>query len=141
MMKIRFGRIALIISFLAVLLVSIPVARAEESYVVYTEKDVYLIGETVQVFAKAEQIDADSTITIENVTVYDPMNQTIVTWSDLNIVPADTNTIVQVGELTATIEGRHAVYAEATGCPIRIIRWFFFIIRKILGFVDFASNR
>jgi hypothetical protein len=32
-------------------------------------------------------------------------------------------------ELDRDAEGQHTVYAEATGCPIRIIRWFFFIIR------------
>jgi hypothetical protein len=123
-------RIIPVVVMLAMFLVSLPIARAQdESYRVYTDKDVYLVDEVVQIFARAEHIEPDSTITIQNVTVYDPTNQTVAQWLNLNIILADTETTIKIAELTAATEGQHTVYAEATGCPIRIIRWFFFIIR------------
>lgn len=125
-------RLAPIFIVVAMLLLFSPVVRAEqteESYGVFTEKDIYILGETVRVYALANYIAPDSTITIHNVTVYDAKNQTVAQWLNVNIVLTDTETTVKVGEFTATAEGQQAVYAEATGCPIRILRWFFFIIR------------
>jgi hypothetical protein len=73
-------------------------------------------------FTRAEHIDPGSTITIQNVTVYDPTDQTVAQWLDLNVVLADMETTIKIGELTASTEGQHMVYAEATGCPIRRAR-------------------
>lgn len=124
-MSIKF--VAITLFCLSVLLV--PFVKADEtteSFTVYTDKQEYLIGETVNVYVKAESIDPDQNITVTDIVVYGPGNSTVAEWSNLSVVLTDTETPVLVGTLTATLEGEYTVSASALGCPWRLrARWWF----------------
>jgi len=104
----------------------IPLANAEsteESFSVHTDKPEYEVGDIVHVYVKADFIDPNSTITVMNVTVYDPSNSTVVEWRNLSIVLTDTTTFHYVGNFTVTQPGTYTVYATGLGCW-RLL-WFF----------------
>jgi hypothetical protein len=104
----------------------IPLVMADEtteSFAVYTDKSEYLVGELVRIYVKANAIDPNQTITVTDIIVYDPANNTVAEWHNLTIVLTDTTTPVYVDSITAETEGTYTVYAEGTGCPWRL--WFF----------------
>jgi hypothetical protein len=102
----------------------IPLVSAQEptgtteSFIVYTDKPTYEIGETINIYVQAVSIDPGSDITVQNVTVYDPENAVTADWRELNIVLTDTETAQQVGTLTPTMDGAYTVEASGTGCPL-----------------------
>jgi len=111
----------------------IPLASASEtteSFTIYTERTEYLVGELINVYAKAEAIDPNQTITITDVVVYNPENLSVVEWRNISIVFVDTTTSQYIGTVVATSEGEYTVSANATGCPwiLRAI-WRFFCRR------------
>ncbi|MGQ9460590.1 MAG: hypothetical protein ACUVRA_05115 [Candidatus Bathyarchaeaceae archaeon] len=113
---------------LCLLILFVPLASADEttkSFIVYTEKKDYVIGEPVNIYVKAEAMDPNHTITVTDVIVYDPNNMSVAEWHNLSIVLTDTTTIKYVGTVIATSEGEYIVSAEATGCILRAI-WRFF---------------
>jgi hypothetical protein len=104
-------------------------ARADEtteSFTVYTEKQVYMEGEQVNIYVKADSIDPGQNITVTDVIVYDPRNSIVAEWHNISVTLMDTTHTEYVGTLTAMLEGTYTVYAEATGCPWRIPGWWFF---------------
>ena len=114
----------------------IPLVRAQEptetteSFIVYTDKPTYEIGETISIYVQAVSIDPGSDITVQNVTVYGPDKAVTADWRGINIVLTDTETTQQVGTLTPTVDGAYTVEASGTGCPF-ILRWIcFFCWRK-----------
>jgi len=109
-----------------VTILAIPTVIADEtteSFTVYTDKNEYLLGEIVRIYVKANAIDPNQTITVTDIIVYDPANNTVAEWHNLSIVLTDTTTSVYVDSITAEMEGTYTVYAEGTGCPWRL--WFF----------------
>ncbi len=115
---------------LCLLMLLVPLVSADEtteSFTVFTDKSEYLTGEAVNIYVKAETIDPNQTITVQDVIIYDPNNTSIAEWHDLNIVLDDTTTIKYVGTVIATSEGQYTVSAKATGCPwfLWAIFWFF----------------
>jgi hypothetical protein len=111
---------------LCLLILLVPLAGADEtteSFIVYTEKEEYVIGEPVNIYVRAEAIDPNQTITVTDVIVYDPSNVSIIEWHNISIVLTDTTTPEYVGTVIATTEGEYTVIANATGCPWFIIRW------------------
>jgi hypothetical protein len=108
----------------------VPLARASattESFSVYTDQQSYVVGQTVNVYVKANSIDPNQTITIINVVVYDPNNSTVAEWNNTSIALTNTTTPEYVGTLNATVEGTYTVSANATGCPwILCSKWCFF---------------
>ena len=115
----------LAVMFASLLSASFVKAHEEESFIVYTDKDEYFIGDIVSVFAKATTILPNETIAITSVTVYDPLNNTAAEWDNLSIVLSDTETEVFVGSLQALEAGSYTVNATATGCVLRCL-WKFF---------------
>jgi hypothetical protein len=87
-----------------------------ESFTVYTDKQQYLVGDTISIYVQATAIDPNSTITVTDVVVYDPTNVSVAEWHGLSIVLNDTTTSVLVGTTTAASEGSYTVSANATGC-------------------------
>jgi hypothetical protein len=123
-----------VVAWLCAMILAVPLAMADEtteSFIVYTDKEEYLVGEVVRIYVKAEAIDPDQTITVENITVYDPANNIVAEWHNLSIVLTDTETSVYLDSIIAETEGTYTVYAEGTGCPwvLRFI-WCFFCWRK-----------
>jgi hypothetical protein len=117
---------------LCLLMLLVPLASADEtteSFIVFTDKSEYLSGEAVNIYVKAEAIDPNQTITVQDVIVYDPNNTSIAEWHDLNIVLEDTTTIKYVGTVIATAEGQYNVSAKATGCPWWLWAMFWFFCR------------
>jgi len=109
-----------------VTILAIPTVIADEtteSFTVYTDKNEYLLGEIVRIYVKANAIDPNQTITVTDIIVYDPANNTVAEWHNLSIVLTDITTSVYVDSITAEVEGTYTVYAEGTGCPWRL--WFF----------------
>ena len=115
----------LAVMFASLLSASFVSAHEEESFIVYTDKDEYFIGDIVSVFAKASNILPNETITITSVTVYDPLNNTAAKWDNLSMVLSDTETEAFVGNLQALEAGSYTVNATATGCILRCL-WKFF---------------
>lgn len=111
------------------ILFSLPLVSADEtteSFIVYTERNEYIVGEPINVYVKAEAIDPNQTITVTDVVVYDPDNSSVVEWNNISIVLTDTTTPEYVGTAVATSEGEYIVLANATGCPwILRARWHF----------------
>jgi hypothetical protein len=107
------------IMFVSLMFISIANAEDGESFIVYTDRDEYSMGDTVNVFAKATTLLPDGKITLTDVIVYDPLNDTVAEWNGLSVVLSDTNTEVFVGSLTATEAGYYTVDAAATGCILR----------------------
>jgi hypothetical protein len=98
-----------------------------ESFSVYTDKQYYNVGDIVNIYAQANSINPNNTITVTNVVVYDPNNSTIAEWNNLSIVLDNTTTIVLIGALNVTTEGTYTVNATATGCIWRLwCRCYFF---------------
>lgn len=136
-----------IVTWLCLTLLAVPLAMAEEppeSFIVFTDKEEYLVGEIVRIFVKAEVIEPNQTITINEIIVYDPANNTVAEWRDLGIVLTDTETVVYVGYVVAEMEGTYTVYAEGTGCPwiLWFIWWFFcrrFFKPKVIPEVPFGT--
>jgi hypothetical protein len=119
-----------VVAWLCVMILAVPLAMADEtteSFIVYTDKQEYLVGEVVRIYVKAEAIDPNQTITVTDIIVYDPANNTVAEWHNLSIVLTDTETSVYVDSIIAETEGTYTVYAEATGCPwlLRFFWWFF----------------
>ena len=117
--------VLLTVMFASLLSASFVKAHEEESFIVYTDKEEYVIGDIVNVFAKATTILPNETITITSVTVYDPLNNTAANWDNLSIVLSDTETEVFVGNLQALEAGPYTVNATATGCIVRSLSKFF----------------
>lgn len=116
----------LALSLMLALLVSFPLSKAGlcsngESFSVFTEYDEYVVGDTVNVYVKADHIDPNETITVTDVVVYDPSNCSAKEWHGLSIVLSDTTTIHYVGSLTVLQEGEYRVWAKGTGCLLIII--------------------
>lgn len=114
---------------LCLLILLVPLAGADEtteSFIVYTDKQEYVIGEAINIYVKAEAIDPNQTITVTDVIVYDPNNVSIAEWHDLSIVLTNTTTPEYVGTVIATSEGEHTVSATATGCPWFLWAWWRF---------------
>ena len=103
------------VAFVGILLPLVS-AHEEESFIIYTDKNEYFIGDVVSVFAKATKILPGETITITSVTVYDPLNNTVASWDNCSIVLSDIETEVFVGSLQALEAGSYTVNATATGC-------------------------
>jgi hypothetical protein len=122
--------IKIVSAALCMLILFVPLASADEtteSFTVYTDKQEYIVGETINIYVKAEAIDPNQTITITDVIVYDPNNSSVAEWHNLSIVLTDTATIEYVGTVIATSEGEYTVSAKATGCPWFLWAiWFFF---------------
>jgi hypothetical protein len=131
MLGAKSKSIAIIALTACLLAVMIPLARAQEpagtteSFIVYTDKPTYELGETVNVYVKAVSIDPGSDITVQDITVYGPDNAVAAEWHGLNIVLTDTETIQQVGTLIPTMDGTYTVDASGTGCPF-ILKWICF---------------
>ena len=117
--------VLLAVAFVGILLLPFVSAHEEESFIIYTDKSEYFVGDIVSVFAKATTILPDETITITSVTVNDPLNNTVVSWDNLSIVLSDTETEVFVGSVQALEAGSYTVNATATGCILRYL-WKFF---------------
>ena len=138
---------AFIITWLCLTILAVPFAMAEEppeSFIVFTDKEEYLVGEIVRIYVKAEAIEPNQTITVNTIIVYDPANNTVVEWHDLGIVLNDTETVVYVGCVVAEMEGTYTVYAEGTGCPwiLWFIWWFFcrrFLRRNVVPEVPLGT--
>jgi hypothetical protein len=114
--------------FTTILAVPLVVAdEITESFTVYTDKDQYLIGEVVRIYVKADEIDPYQTITVTDVIVYDPANNTVAEWHGLSIILTDTETSVYVNSAIAEMEGVYTVYAEAIGCPWRLLAFWRFL--------------
>lgn len=123
-----------VLAWLCLMIFAVPLVRAEEpaegsteSFTVRTDKEEYLIGENVAIYVKAEAIDPQyGDITVTDVIVYNPNNETVAEWHNLTIVLTDTETLVYVNSITAEMEGAYTVEAEAVGCPwVLRSRWFF----------------
>jgi hypothetical protein len=114
---------------LCTFILAIPFVMADEtteSFSIYTDKEEYLVGETVNIYAKADAIDPNETITVEDVIVFDPANVSVAEWHNLSIVFTDTATPAYVGTVIAESDGNYTVSAEATGCSWRLrARWRF----------------
>lgn len=114
---------------LCTFILAIPLVMADEtteSFSIYTDKEEYFVGEAVNIYVKANAIDPNETITVEDVIVFDPANVSVVEWHNLSIVLTDTVTPAYVGTIIAESEGSYTVSAEATGCPWRLrARWWF----------------
>jgi len=111
------------------LLSLLPLAEAEltsESFSVFTDKDEYVLGNTVNVYVKADAIDPNETITVRDVIVYDPLNSSFVEWHNLSIILTDTTTPSYVGTFTVMELGNYTIWANGTGCPRRLFCWFRF---------------
>ena len=100
-----------------------------ESFTVYTDKQIYIEGEPVNIYVKANSIDPGQNITVTDVIVNNPENKTVTEWHDLSIVLTDTTQTITVGTVIATTEGNYTIYAEATGCLWRLRCWWFFCWR------------
>jgi len=122
--------IKLVCAALCLLVLFVPLASADEttkSFIVYTNKKDYVVGEPVNIYVKAETMDPNHTITVTDVIVYDPNNVSVAEWHNISIVLTNTTTPEYVGTVIATSEGEYTVSAEATGC-LWILRaiWRFF---------------
>lgn len=118
------------VALLCVMILAIPLVAADEtteSFTVYTDKEEYLVGEVALIYVKANSIDPNQTITVTDIIVYDPANNTVAEWHNLSVVLTDTATPVYVGSIMTQSEGSFTVSAEATGCPwiLRAFWWFF----------------
>jgi len=112
--------IKLVCAALCLLVLFVPLASADEtteSFIVYTDKKDYIVGEPVNIYVKAEAIDPNQTITITDVVVYDPNNLSVAEWHNISIVLTNTTTPEYVGTVIAASEGEYTVSAKATGCP------------------------
>jgi hypothetical protein len=110
---------AIVLAWICALILITPLAVADEStesFSVYTDRDQYLVGETVNIYTKANAIDPNQTITVTDVAVYDPANTSVAEWHNLSIILSDTTTPAYVGALIAQSEGNYTVSATATGC-------------------------
>jgi hypothetical protein len=120
---------SIVVAWILALILVTPLARADqatESFTVYTDQTEYLVGQTINIYAKADAIDPNETIVITDVVVYDPANVSVAEWHGLSIELTDTTTIVYVGSLVAESEGTYSVSAAATGgfWFLRCICWF-----------------
>jgi hypothetical protein len=128
-MSVKFAVVAVVL-----LVLLVPLVRADsttESFIVYTDKQNYTVGDPVSVYVQAQSIDPSQNITVTDVIVYDPTNATAAEWHGLAIVLTDTTTPQLVGTLTATIEGNYTVNANATGCPWLLRAIFVFFCRLL----------
>jgi hypothetical protein len=105
--------------------------ESTESFSVHTDKEEYLVGEPVDIYVKAKEIDPNETITVTDVIVYDHGNITVAEWHNLSIVLTDTTTPAYVGSIIAELEGTYQVSAEATGC-LWILRAIYRFICRLL---------
>jgi hypothetical protein len=122
-------RTKLAVVTLVLLALLVPLVRAQattESFTIYTDKQTYLVGETVSIYVQANSIDPDQTITVTDVIVYDPNNAIVAEWHGLTIELADTTTSQLVGTLTANAEGTYTVSADAFGCKWLLIALCYF---------------
>jgi hypothetical protein len=127
-----------IVLALCLLVLFIPMVSADEtteSFTVYTEKKEYLVGELIDVYVRAEAIDANQSITVTDVVVYSPENSPVGEWRDISIVLTDTTTSRYVGTVVATSEGEYTVSANATGCPWILLAIWRFICRRLQNVV------
>jgi hypothetical protein len=91
-----------------------PLAKANETvepFSVYTDKTEYLVGEVINIYVKANTVDANETITVTSVAVFDPSNASVAEWNDLSIALTTAPTFV--GRIIAESEGSYTVSAEA----------------------------
>lgn len=120
-------------AILCLLVLLVPLASASEtteSFIVYTDKQAYAVGESVNVYVKANSIDPNQTITVTDVVIYDPSNSSVAEWHNVSIELSDTTMPAYVGTVIAASEGTYTVSAEATGCPWRLCAiWRFFCWR------------
>ena len=136
MLNNKSKSIAIIILTACLLTIMIPLVSAQEqtgtteSFIVYTDKPTYEIGETINICVQAVSIDPGSDITVQNVTVYGPDNAVVAEWVGQNIVLTDTETAQLVGTLTPTVDGSYTVEASGTGCPFILRHWCCFVWRK-----------
>lgn len=122
------------VMWLCTLILTVPLVMADEStesFSIYTDKEEYLVGEPVNIYVKANEIDPNETITVTDVIVYDPGNITVAEWHNLSIVLTDTTTPAYVGSIIAESEGTYQVSAEATGC-LWILRAIYRFICRLL---------
>jgi hypothetical protein len=126
---------SIVLAWICALIIVTPLAAADElteSFSVYTDKDQYLVGETANIYVKANAIDPNQTITVSDVVVYDPANISVAEWHNLSIVLNDTTTLVYVGSITAETEGTYTVSATATGC-LWLLRCIYYFICLLLS--------
>jgi hypothetical protein len=127
--------IMIIVVALCLLVAFLPLVKADstsESFTVFTERSQYLVGETINVFVKAEAIDPNQTITVTDVVVFDPNNASVAEWHNTSIVLTYVGEQQYVGSVVGTLQGEYTVSANATGC-LWILRcfWHFFCIIPI----------
>jgi hypothetical protein len=89
-----------------------------EPFSVYTDKAEYLVGEVINIYVKANEINPNETITVTEVVVYDPSNTSVAEWHDLSIMLTDTATPIFVGKIISKSEGSYTVLAEAAIGPL-----------------------
>lgn len=118
--------LSVILSLSIILIYPAYADEKTESFTVYTEKQVYIEGEQVNIYVKANSIDPGQNITLTDVFVYDPENSIAIEWHNMSIVLTDTTQTEYVGTFFANTEGNYTIYAEATGCPWIIRCWWFF---------------
>lgn len=131
-LKTSIKLVSVVIATLFLLILTVPLVSADEtteSFVIFTDKEEYLVGEAVSIYVKAEAIDPNESITVSDVIVYDPTNSSIMEWHNLTIVLEDTDTVKYVGTVIATSEGEYTVSAKATGCPWFLWAFFWFFCR------------
>jgi len=130
--KDRLANKMIITVALCLLMAFLPLVKADptsESFTVFTERSQYLVGETINVFVKAEAIDPNQTITVTDVVVFDPNNASVAEWHNMSLVLTYVGEQQCVGSVVGTLEGEYTVSANATGC-LWILRclWHFFCI-------------
>ena len=118
---------------LCLLVALLPLVRADEtteSFTVFTEKSTYVVGETINVFVKAEAVDPNQTITVTDIVVFDPNNASVAEWHNISIILSYAGAQQHVGTIRATAEGEYTISANANGCPwILRALWRFFCLR------------
>lgn len=109
----------LLVASLCLMILLVPMARASaetESFSIYTDKEEYEMGESVNIYVKANAIDPNETITVTDVVVYDESNSTVAEWRGISIVLEDTTTTKYVGTFAVGAPGNYTIWANATGC-------------------------
>jgi hypothetical protein len=99
------------------LILSVPLVIADEStesFSVYTERKEYIVGEVINIYAKANTIGPGQTIMVTDVVVYDSANMSVAEWRNLSIVLTDTTTQSHVGTIVVESEGGYTVSAVGT---------------------------
>jgi hypothetical protein len=88
--------------------------EASEPFVVFTERKEYFVGELINVYVKVAALDANQTVTVTDVVVFDPNNMSVAEWRGISIVLTSAGETQYIGTVAATSEGNYTVSADAT---------------------------